>query len=117
MRGNGQMVKPDDWIVTPIGTVTCRETTEPRPSGMILIDFGMGLESPMPKGCQARQIWKLKQRFYRLCELADKHRGTCMNLDWMDVAGCIHDTLDHLEALGVDVETELEGSDNHNGTP
>jgi len=79
---------------------------------MILIDYELGVESPMPKGNSARQIWKLKHRYYRLCNLADKHKGTCLNIIWLEIAGCIYDTLEHLKTLGVySIEEEEEDYD------
>jgi hypothetical protein len=66
-----------------------------------------------PKGlpvdsCRARKVWKLKQRYQRLCSMADRVRGTCMNLAWLEVSDHIFSTLDKLEALGVDTEN-MEG--------
>lgn len=57
---------------------------------------------------RARKIWKLKQRYQRLCVMADRVRGDCMNLAWLEVSDHIFSTLNKLEALGVDTEN-MEG--------
>lgn len=56
---------------------------------------------PSPK-----QIYKLIHRYRRLCYRADAARGTVINLEWYHWAGLIQETLDELEALGVDTEND-----------
>jgi hypothetical protein len=58
--------------------------------------------------CKARKVWKLKQRYQRLCSMADRARDACMNLAWLEVSDHIFSTLNKLEALGVDTEN-MEG--------
>lgn len=55
-----------------------------------------------------KKIWKLKQRYRRLCIMADEAKGDCMNLTWLGISDQIFSTLDKLEALGVDIEN-MEG--------
>lgn len=57
---------------------------------------------------RARKVWKLKSRFKRLCNRADKVRGTCINHAWLEVSEHIGNTLDDLQILGVDTEN-MEG--------
>ena len=58
--------------------------------------------------CKARKVWKLKQRYQRLCSMADRAKDACINLAWLEVSDHIFSTLNKLEALGVDTEN-MEG--------
>lgn len=74
---------------------------------VILIDCGSGIESPLiDVSNQAKAIYKLKQRYHRLCKRADSVRDSCMNLAWLEVSNAIFDCLSQLESLGVDVEKD-----------
>lgn len=74
-----------------------------------LVDFVDGLESPpIDATNKAKAIYKLKHRYKRLVKRADAVRGMSMNLAWMEVAGVIFECLGQMEAIGVDVENDLD---------
>ena len=74
---------------------------------VVLIDCGSGIESPpIAVKNKAKAIYKLKQRYHRLCDRADSVRGSCMNFAWLEVSNAIFDCLTQLEELGIDVEKD-----------